>query len=98
MLSNCSFEIKRLVYENWVARNKQTVASYLGYLTAVSENSNLMQDSKFWKLYKLSIQSIIDIKETDTIVINNEEYSVKWVAKRNGWSLNLTTVILQQWV
>ena len=88
MLSNCSAEIKRLLYEDNVARWKQTV----------NENSQLMTDWKFWKLFKLSIQDIVDIRESDSVVIEGREYSVKWVAQRKGWSLLLTTVILELWL
>ncbi len=98
MLSNCSAEIKRLVYEDNVARWKQTVFSLRWYLTAVNENSQLMTDWKFWKLFKLSIQDIVDIRESDSVVIEGREYSVKWVAQRKGWSLLLTTVILELWL
>lgn len=98
MLSNCSAEIKRLVYEDNVARWKQTVFSVRWYLTAVNENSQLMTDWKFWKLFKLSIQDIVDIRESDSVVIEGREYSVKWVAQRKGWSLLLTTVILELWL
>ena len=68
------------------------------YLTAVNENSQLMTDWKFWKLFKLSIQDIVDIRESDSVVIEGREYSVKWVAQRKGWSLVLTTVILELWL
>ena len=98
MLSNCTAEIKRLVYEDNVARWKQTVFSLRWYLTAVNENSQLMTDWKFWKLFKLSIQDIVDIRESDSVVIEGREYSVKWVAQRKGWSLLLTTVILELWL
>lgn len=98
MICNCSAEIKRLVYEDNVARWKQTVFSVRWYLTAVNENSQLMTDWKFWKLFKLSIQDIVDIRESDSVVIEGREYSVKWVAQRKGWSLLLTTVILELWL
>ncbi len=98
MICNCSAEIKRLVYEDNVARWKQTVFSLRWYLTAVNENSQLMTDWKFWKLFKLSIQDIVDIRESDSVVIEGREYSVKWVAQRKGWSLLLTTVILELWL
>jgi len=98
MICNCSAEIKRLVYEDNVARWKQTVFSLRWYLTAVNENSQLMTDWKFWKLFKLSIQDIVDIRESDSVVIEGREYSVKWVAQRKGWNLLLTTVILELWL
>ena len=98
MISNCTAEIKRLVYQDNVARGKETVARYTWYLTAVSENSELMTDGKFWKLYKLSIQSLTDIKESDSVLIDWVEYTVKWVAYRHWWGLALTTVILEKWV
>lgn len=97
MLSNCSAEIKRLVYENNVARWKTTVFSIRWYFTAVNENSQLMTDWKFWKLFKLSIQDIVDIRESDSVFIEWNEYAVKWVAKRKGGNLCLTTVILELW-
>lgn len=97
MLSNCSAEIKRLIYLDNVARWKQTVFSVRWYLTAVNENSNLMSDGKFWKLFKLSIGSIVDIRESDSVIIEWREYTVKWVAQRKWWSLLLTTVILELW-
>ena len=97
MLSNCIAEVKRLVYEDKVAKWKETIWSYSWYLTAVNEESEVLNDSKFWKAYKLSICSLVDIKETDSIVIDWVEYSVKWVAQRHWWSLALTTVILELW-
>lgn len=97
MLSNCSAEIKRLVYENNVARWKQTVFSIRWYFAAVNENSQLMTDGKFWKLFKLNVQDIVDIRESDSVLIEWREYTVKWVAQRKGWSLVLTTAILELW-
>lgn len=98
MLTNCLAEIKRLVYLENVARWKQTVFSVRWYFTAVNENSQLMTDWKFWKLFKLSIQDIVDIRESDSVLIEWREYTVKWVAQRKGWSLLLTTVILELWL
>lgn len=98
MLSNCTAEIKRLVYNGNVAKDKETIATYSWYLTAVNEESNLMQDGKFWKVFKLSIQQLTEIKESDSIVIDWIEYSVKWVAYRHYWGLSLTTVILEEWL
>jgi hypothetical protein len=57
-----------------------------------------MSDGKFWKLYKLSIQCLTEIKEADEIVINSVSYSVKWVAYRHCWWLSLTTIILEEWL
>lgn len=98
MLSNCTAEVKRLVYENNIAKDKETIATYSGYITAVSEESKLMEGWKFWKLYKLSIQSLTNIKEADEIVIDSVSYSVKWIAYRHYWWLSLTTVILEEWL
>lgn len=96
MLYNCQAEVKRLVYENKVARDKQTIATYPAYLTAVSENSRVMEAGKFGKSYKLSIRDWVDVRESDTIVIDEQEYSVQGVAKRKGGNLTLTTVMLEQ--
>ena len=49
MLTNCTAELKRLVYVNNVARNKETIATYDWYITAVSEESKYMEEWKFWK-------------------------------------------------
>lgn len=98
MLNNCRAEIKRLVYTGNVANGKQTIGSYSWYLTAVNENSNLMEDGKFWKLYKLSITSYPDIKESDEVVVDSISYTVKGVAYRHWGGLSLTTVILEKWV
>lgn len=98
MITNCHAEIKRLVYQDNVARGKQRIATYSWYLTAVNENSQLMTDGKFWKLYKLSIQCLTEIRESDSVVIDWVEFTVKWVAQRKGWSLLLTTVILELWL
>ena len=98
MLSNCTAELKRLVYVNNVARDKETIATYSGYITAINEESKLTEGSKFWKLYKLSIQQLTEIQEADEIVIDSVSYSVKWVAYRHWWNLSLTTVILERWV
>jgi hypothetical protein len=57
-----------------------------------------MSEGKFWKLYKLSIQCLTEIKEADEIVINSVSYSVKWVAYRHCWWLSLTTIILEEWL
>ncbi len=97
MIVNCSAEIKRLVYQNNVAKGKEMIACYPWYLTAVNENSELMKDGRFWKLFKLSIMDFVDIKESDSVVINSVEYSVKWIAERVGWGLVLTTVVLEKW-
>ena len=56
-----------------------------------------MQDWKFWKVYKLSIPKLTEIKETDSVFINWTEFTVRWVAYRHGWHLSLTTVILELW-
>ena len=98
MITNCLAEIKRLVY-NWkVAKGKETIGTYFGYLTAINEESNLLEGWKFWKLYKLSIQWLTEIKEADEIIINSVSYSVKWVAYRHWGNLSLTTVILEEWL
>ena len=97
MLSNCRAEVKRLVYEDKVARWKQTIATHPAYLTAVSENSRIMEAGKFGKTYKLSITAWVDIRESDTIVIDEQEYSVQGAAQRKGGNLALTTVILEKW-
>lgn len=96
MLSNCQAEVKRLVYEGKVARGKKTIATHPAYLTAVSENSRIMEAGKFGKTYKLSITACVDIRESDTIVIDKQEYSVQGVAQRQGGNLALTTVILEK--
>ena len=98
MLSNCIAEVKRLVYTGNVANGKETIGSYSWYLTAVNENSQLMTDGKFWKLYKLSILSFPDIKEADEVVVDGISYTVKWIAYRHCWRLSLTTVILEKWL
>ena len=98
MLTNCRAELKRLVYVNNVAREKETIATYDWYITAVNEESKLIEWWKFWKLYKLSIQKLTEIKEADEIVINSVSYSVKWVAYRHCWNLSLTTIILEEWL
>lgn len=98
MLTNCTAELKRLVYVNNVARDKETIATYSGYLTAINEESKLTEWWKFWKLYKLSIQKLTEIKEADEIIINSVSYSVKWVAYRHCWWLSLTTIILEEWL
>ena len=98
MLFNCNAEVKRLVYEGKVAREKQTIATHPAYLTAVGENSRLMEAGKFGKMYKLSITAWVDVRESDTIVIDGQEYSVQGVAQRRGWNLALTTVILEKWM
>ena len=98
MLSNCNIELKRLVYHDKVAKDKETIATYSGYITAISEESKYMEEGKFWKLYKLSIQCLTEIKEADEIVINSVSYSVKWVAYRHCWWLSLTTIILEEWL
>jgi hypothetical protein len=98
MITNCHAEIKRLVYQDNVARGKQTITTYSWYLTTVNENSQLMTDGKFWKLYKLSIQCLTEIRESDSVVIDWVEFTVKWVAYRHWWHLSLTTVILEKWV
>ena len=96
MISNCLAEIKRLVYENNVAKTKNTVLSVFWYLTAINEESKVMSDWKFGKLFKLSITSLVDVRESDTVVIDWKSYSVKWVAQRKWWGLCLTTVILEK--
>lgn len=96
MMNNCDVEVKRLVYENNVARWRSTVFSVWWYLTVINEESKLMWDKKFGKLYKLSITSLVDIRESDNVVIDWKSYSVKWVAQRKWWGLCLTTVILEK--
>ena len=96
MMNNCDVEVKRLVYENNVARWRSTVFSVWWYLTVINEESKLMWDKKFGKLYKLSITSLVDVRESDTVVIDWKSYSVKWVAQRKWWCLCLTTVILEK--
>lgn len=95
-MNNCLAEVKRLVYEGTVASKKEIINSCKGYLTAINEESKLAWDWKFGKLYKLSITSIVDIKESDEILIDWKSYTVKWVAQRRGWWLRLTTVILEK--
>lgn len=56
-----------------------------------------MEAGKFGKTYKLSITAWVDIRESDTIVIDEQEYSVQGVAQRKGGNLALTTVILEKW-
>lgn len=98
MLFNCKAEVKRLVYEGKVARGKQTIATHPAYLTAVSENSRLMEAGKFGKIYELSITALVDVRESDTIVVDGQEYSVQGLAQRKGWNLALTRVILEKWM
>lgn len=98
MLSNCKGEVKRLIYQNGVAQQKETVLTFVGYLTALSEKSALMEAGKFGKLFKLSIQKLVDIQEADTVEIAGVSYAVQWVAQRKGKNLTLTTVILEKWV
>ena len=49
-------------------------------------------------MYKLSITAWVDVRESDTIVIDGQEYSVQGVAQRKGGNLALTTVILEKWM
>ena len=97
-MNNCLAEVKRLVYERTVANKKEIINSCPGYLTSINEESKLTWDWKFGKLYKLSITSIVDIKESDEILIDWKSYTVKWVAQRKGWWLSLTTIILEKWM
>ena len=94
MIVNCRGEVKRLVYEWNVAKWKTSVFSFVWYLTALDEEAKL-SDWRFWKVYKLYIQDLVDIKESDTVAIDWKSYSVKWVAQRKWWCLCLTTVILE---
>lgn len=55
-----------------------------------------MEAGKFGKTYKLSITAWVDIRESDTIVIDEQEYSVQGVAQEKGGNLALTTVILEK--
>jgi hypothetical protein len=95
-MNNCLAEVKRLVYEGTVANKKEIINSYQWYLTAINEESKLSWEWKFGKLYKLSITSIVDIRESDEILVDWKSYTVKWVAQRKGWWLRLTTVILEK--
>ena len=97
MIINCRGDVKRFVYEWFIAKWKISVFSFVWYLTALDEEAKL-SDWRFWKVYKLYIQDIVDIKESDSIVIDGAEYSVKWIAKRRWWSLVLTEVVLEVWV
>jgi len=97
MIINCRGDVKRFVYEWSIAKWKTSVFSFVWYLTALDEEAKL-SDWKFWKVYKLYIQDIVDIKESDSIVIDGAEYCVKWIAKRRWWSLVLTEVVLEIWV
>lgn len=97
MFTNCIVEVKRLLYSSNKVWKHEKIWTYNWYITASSEESKITEGWKFWKMFKLSILEIADIKESDTIIVNNEEYSVKWVAQRNGGNLVLTTVILQKW-
>lgn len=97
MLVNCFVEAFRLVYEWKVAQWKELVACYQGYLTAVSESAEMLEAWMFGKVYKLSIQSRADIRESDVLRIWNIEYRVKWIAFRQWGNLVLTTVILEKW-
>ena len=97
MIVNCRGEVKRLVYERNVAKWKTSFFSFAWYLTALDQESKL-SEWRFWKVYKLYIQDLVDIKESDSIVIDDIEYSVKWIAKRRWWSLVLTEVVIEVWV
>jgi hypothetical protein len=97
-MNNCLAEVKRLVYEGTVANKKEIINSCPWYLTAINEESKLSWEWKFGKLYKLSITSIVDIRESDEILIDWKSYTVKWVAQRKGWWLSLTTIILEKWM
>ena len=97
-MNNCLAEVKRLVYEGNVANKKGIINSCLWYLTAINEESKLSWERKFGKLYKLSITSIVDIRESDEILVDWKSYTVKWVAQRKGGWLSLTTIILEKWM
>lgn len=98
MLSNCLVSVYRLIYNNkWVSQ-KSLISEHEWYLTTISEDSQLMKEWMFWKLFKLSIQKIIDIRESDFIRINWKEYIVKGISSKKWGSLSLTTIILEAWV
>ena len=97
-MSNCTAEVKRLVYQDNVARGKEILWSYPWYLTALKEENYIIDAWKFWKRYKLSIWFLVDIRESDSILIDWISYAVKGVAQRHWWNLALTTVILEKWV
>jgi hypothetical protein len=98
MLSNCSASILRLVYEGKVSKGKEILWSYPWYLTALKEENDIIDAWKFWKRYKLSIWFLVDIRESDSILIDWISYAVKGVTQRHWWNLALTTVILEKWV
>lgn len=98
MLNNCNVSVLRLVYEGKVSKGKEIIWLYQWYLTALKEENDVIDAWKFWKRFKLSIWNIVDIRESDSILIDWITYTVKWVAQRHWWNLSLTTVILEKWV
>ena len=69
--------VYRMVTVSGKSTYSATGNSYKWYLKPAWTEDSLYQD-KFWQDYYFTTVNTADIKNWDQLIINNEEYKVKW--------------------
>lgn len=76
-------EVFRKEYINSKSVTNATWETYLWYLKPLSLQ-DWIDESAFWKTFRYTTDIDNDIQEWDTLLIESDKYSVKWVAKKRG--------------
>ena len=90
---NCIAEVKRFDYVDGKTWNLYVSWSYKWYLT-ITEASKLLNPDMYWKSYNFSTEYWADIQRSDTIIIDEKQYSVQSVIHKKAISLSFTRAIL----
>ena len=73
-------KIKRPVLADWKSSYQLTGITCKWFLKPISSEDSLYQD-RFWQDFNFHTNDTIDIKTTDILEIEWEDYQVKWVGK-----------------
>lgn len=80
---NATAQVTRLVYTNGKTTGQSVVASYEWYLTPMNAHE-LIDPKMYGKMYHFTVDMGADIKESDTLTIDNVKYSVQSALVKKG--------------
>lgn len=80
--NNTISAIKRQSYSGGKS-TYSTVGSGTGYLRPLSEEQASANGLQFGLAFNLLVETDVDIRETDRVTVDSEEYTVKGVANHN---------------
>lgn len=89
-----TYTSKRLVYSENKAQYQTHFESGLGYLKQLDEKLSSLNNIQIGEGYSFIIEGDKDIKPTDKIIIDSEEYEVKGVTLEELGSIKIKKLLL----